>query len=175
MSNTAPPFPRLNVLQEVRQALAIEIEAIEGISFKLDGRVERALEMMLEIEGGGTRMIRHHGQLMRVETPAAMAADWDDENRWKVVVMKTVATDGSGILELRERIEGHWHWLQESGEMAVREQLRIAHSIENIVRAELNRRMLQRLPATGISAMVEAVRTRASDPYSAAATLLQHL
>ena len=51
MSNTAPPFPRLNVLQEVRQALAIEIEAIEGISFKLDGRVERALEMMLACQG----------------------------------------------------------------------------------------------------------------------------
>ncbi len=52
----------------------------------------RALEMMLEIENGGARMVRHHGQLLRVETPAAMAADWDEEKRWKVIVMKTVAT-----------------------------------------------------------------------------------
>lgn len=133
----------------------------------------RALQMMLEIENGGARMIRHHGQLMRVETPAAMAADWDDENRWKVIVMKTVATEGTGIYELRERIESHRRWLQESGEMAIREQLRIANTLENIVRAELNRRILERLPAAGLGAMVEAIRARTTDPYSAAGKLLE--
>ncbi len=135
----------------------------------------RALEMMLEIENGGTRMIRHHGQLLRVETPAAMAADWDDENRWKVQVMKTVATaaaEGSGVFELRERIEAHRRWLQESGEMAVREQLRIANTLENIVRAELNRRILERLPAAGLGDVVESIRARATDPYRAASELL---
>jgi LAO/AO transport system kinase len=128
--------------------------------------------MMLEIENGGTRMIRHHGQLLRVETPAAVAAEWDDEKRWQVIVMKTVATDGGGIAELRERIEAHRRWLQESGEMAVREQLRIANTLENIVRAELNRRILERLPAAGLGGLVEAIRARATDPYSAAGELL---
>jgi LAO/AO transport system kinase len=135
----------------------------------------RALEMMLEIENGGARLIRHHGQLLRVETPAAMAAGWDDENRWKVIVMKTVATDGSGISELRERVEAHRRWLQESGEMAVREQLRIANTLENIVRAELNRRILQRLPAAGLGGVVEAIRARRTDPYRAASELLAAL
>ena len=125
----------------------------------------RALEMMLEIENGGARMIRHHGQLLRVETPAAMAADRDDENRWKVVVMKTVATDGNGIFELRERIESHRRWLVESGEMGIREQLRIANTLENIVRAELNRRILARLPEAGMSGMVEAIRRRDGPVY----------
>jgi len=132
----------------------------------------RALEMMLEIENGGARMIRHHGQLLRVETPAAMAADWDDENRWKVIVMKTVAMDGTGVFELRERIEAHRRWLQESGEMAIREQLRIANTLENIVRAELNRRILARLPEAGMHGMVEAIRARETDPYTAAGKLL---
>jgi LAO/AO transport system kinase len=132
----------------------------------------RALEMMLEIENGGARMIRHHGQLLRVETPAALAADWDGENRWKVIVMKTVAADGSGIVELRDRIEAHWRWLEESGEMAIREQLRIANTLENIVRAELNRRILARLPAAGMDRMVAAIRARETDPYAAAGKLL---
>jgi LAO/AO transport system kinase len=135
----------------------------------------RALEMMLEIENGGARLIRHHGQLLRVETPEAMAADWDDENRWKVIVLKTVATAGSGITELRERIEAHRRWLQESGEMGVREQLRIANTLENIVRAELNRRILARLPAAGMQAMVDAIQARATDPYTAAGELLAGL
>jgi LAO/AO transport system kinase len=132
----------------------------------------RALEMMLEIENGGARLIRHHGQLMRVETPEAMAANWDDENRWKVIVMKTVATGGTGISELRERIEAHRRWLIESGEMGIREQLRIANTLENIVRAELNRRILARLPEAGMDGMVQAIRARETDPYAAAGKLL---
>jgi LAO/AO transport system kinase len=135
----------------------------------------RALEMMLEIENSSARLIRHHGQLLRVETPAAMAAGLDDENRWKVTVMKTVATDGSGILELRERIDAHRRWLVESGEMAIREQLRIANTLENIVRAELNRRILARLPEAGMDRIVDSIRARETDPYAAAGKLLAGL
>ena len=132
-------------------------------------RTLRALEMMLEIEGNGPRYIRHHGQLMRVEMPPDLA---DEENRWQVVVMKTVATGGTGVFELRERIEAHRTWLLESGEMAIREQLRIANTLENILRAELNRRILAGMPSTGMGDMVEAIRRRELDPYSAAGRLL---
>ncbi len=132
----------------------------------------RALEMMLEIEGAGPRVIRHHGQLLRVEMPPDMT---DEENRWQVVVMKTVAVDGNGITELRERIESHRRWLEESGELAVREQLRIANTLENIVRAELNRRILAAMPGAGMDRIVEGVRRRETDPYTAAAGLLAQI
>ncbi len=138
-------------------------------------RTIRALEMMLEIEGDGPRLVRHHGQVLRVNSPAPARPPAKAASAWKVQVLKTVAADGSGVAELAERIAAHHDWLYESGEIVVREQLRIAHSIENIVRAELNRRMLQRIPATGINAMVEEVRMRANDPYTAAQALLQHL
>ena len=72
----------------------------------------RALEMMLEIEGGGPRLIRHHGQLLRVETPLELA---EEEGRWQVIVMKTVAMESTGVFELRERIEAHRHWLTRFG------------------------------------------------------------
>lgn len=133
----------------------------------------RALQMMLEIENGGPRLIRHHGQLMRVEMPPAMAAELaEDENRWQVIVMKSVATEGTGVFELRERIEAHRRWLLDSGEMAIREQLRIANTLENIVRAELNRRILAALPAQGMQPLVEAIRRRDTDPYAAASAVL---
>jgi LAO/AO transport system kinase len=135
----------------------------------------RALEMMLEIEGAGPRVIRHHGQLMRVETPAALADELSDENRWKVIVMKTVATGGTGIFEVRERIEAHRRWLIESGEMAIREQLRIANTLENIIRAELNRRILRSLPSSGMDELVDQIRNRNTDPYVAAQRLLDKL
>ena len=136
-------------------------------------RTLRALEMMLDIEGSGPRLVRHHGQLMRVESPP----DWTDDEaeRWKVIVMKTVAADGTGVEDLRQRIEAHWDWLQESGEIVVREQLRIANTLENIVRAELNRRIVASLPTNGLGDVVEAIRRRQTDPYAAAGELLRWL
>ncbi len=132
-------------------------------------RTLRALEMMLEIEGNGARYVRHHGQLLRVESP--VESD-EDEATWKVIVMKTVAMGGTGVEELRQRIEAHRTWLVESGEMALREQLRIANTLENIIRAELNRRIAASMPASGLDELVEAIRRRENDPYAAAAALL---
>ncbi len=134
-------------------------------------RTLRALEMMLEIEGDGPRLIRHHGQLMKVETPPELA----QAAGWKVRVLKTVASEGDGVEDLRTRIEEHRAWLHSSGELAVREQLRIAHGLENIIRSELNRRIVAQMPADGLADMVTAVRTRQIDPYTAANALLRQL
>lgn len=134
-------------------------------------RTIRALEMMLEIEGDGARYVRHHGQLLRVESPL----EDNEEAGWKVIVMKTVATEGTGVEALRQRIDAHRCWLLESGEMALREQLRIAHTLENILRAELNRRIASRIHPGNLDELVERIRRRESDPYSAAADLLAHL
>ena len=130
----------------------------------------RALQMMLQIEGESTRLVRHHGQLLRVDSPAQTD---DDAQRWKVTVMKTVAAESTGVEELRAQVERHRTWLIESGEMAVREQLRIANTVENIIRAELNRRIRARMPDGHLRDVVDAIRRRETDPYSAAAGLLQ--
>ncbi|RIK58868.1 MAG: methylmalonyl Co-A mutase-associated GTPase MeaB [Chloroflexi bacterium] len=131
----------------------------------------QALEMMLELEYGSSRLVRHEGQLMRVESPSApgQARPADD---WRVTVLRTIAADGTGVAALGERIVAHRAWLETSGELAVREQLRVARTLENILRAELNRRLLARFPAGSLDGLVEAVHTRHTDPYSAAQSLL---
>ncbi len=134
-------------------------------------RTVQALEMMLELDGGGSRQIRHHGQLLQMELPGRENAN-DEAARWQVTVMRTVATGGGGIEELRTRIEAHAVWLDQSGERAQREQIRVAHTLENIMRAELNRRILALLPQQGLDALVEQVRRRVLDPYAAATQLL---
>jgi hypothetical protein len=50
----------------------------------------------------------------------------------------------------------------------------VAHTLENIIRAELTRRILARMPRTGLDELVETVRRRESDPYTAARELLKH-
>lgn len=132
-------------------------------------RTIKALEMMLELESGAPRLIHHHGQLLQM-APSTLAVETTDQ--WQVTVMKTVATNNEGVEALRDRIEAHCAWLHSSGEWEVRESVRIAYALENIMRAELNRRILAALPKTGVGPWVQAVRHRAIDPYTAAQQLL---
>lgn len=132
-------------------------------------RTIQALEMMLELESGASRRIRHHGQLLQVEMPHPAP---NHEARWQVTVLKTVATNSEGIDSLRDQIEAHKAWLHHSGEWEGREQVRIAHALENILRAELSRRILAAMPQSGIEPWIEAIRRREIDPYTAAHQLL---
>lgn len=148
----------------------------------------QALEMMLELEHGGPRQVRHHGRLFSVDgastgAPTGATADpgtdsgtdpgTDQETPgWQVTVQRTVAADGSGVADLLARIDAHRAWLVASGEWVVRERLRAAHTLETIVYAEITRRILARLPQVGMGDLVEEVRRRTRDPYTAAAALL---
>ncbi len=135
-------------------------------------RSVRALEMALEL-GHAPRHVQHHGALFDVALPPNLAARDDD---WRVTVHKTTATGGhaekSGVAALRARLEAHRDWLHDSGEFAVRERLRIASALEDLLRAEVNRRVLAQLPRAGLSELVERVQERAVDPYEAVAQLL---
>ncbi len=136
-------------------------------------RTVKALEAMLEMGRGGTRTVRHHGHLLPMDLPVPQSLP--PEAGWTVTVLKTVATAGHGVEALCDRIEAHRNWLRESGELDVRERARIAHNLEAVVRATLAQRMGRGLPAGALKELVEAVRQRRQDPYSAAQQLLAAL
>lgn len=131
----------------------------------------QALKMMLALEHGGSRQIRHHGQFIQLSSPDSPKAP-TSHDEWRVKVLKTVASTGEGVAELAAQIDLHRQWLLDSGEWETRERLRAAHTLENILRAELARRIMARLPSEGLDNLVDAVRRRQSDPYSAAASLM---
>ncbi len=133
-------------------------------------RTVQALALVLEIENSRPHVIRHHGQLIHVEMPPDLVSA--QEGQWPVTVMKTMAMDGEGVAALRIRIEEHRAWLLASKTMGLREQLRIAHTLENILRAEINRRIAASLPTGALNGLVEAVQKREIDPYRAARVLL---
>ena len=128
----------------------------------------QALEMMLELEQGSSRQVRHHGQLFQVASPPRTTS----EHEWQVKVLKTVASTGDGVAELVEQIDAHRQWLIASGEWAVRERLRAAHIVENTLRAELTRRILASMPSAGLDDLVDALCRRETDPYTVVAKLL---
>jgi LAO/AO transport system kinase len=140
----------------------------------------QALEMMLAIEQPYKRQLRHHGQLLQVASPSHNAkapneqadSQADDQALWRVRVQKTTASTGEGVAELVAQLDRHRDWLKASGEWQARERLRAARTIENIVRAELTRRIVALMPKSGLDELVEAVSHRQIDPYHAAGQLL---
>ena len=138
----------------------------------------QALSMMLELDGGHARPRRHHGRLVP-SGPVPQGAPEEGRSeesgsasRWRVEVLKTVASTEEGVEALRLRIEAQRAWLVESGEWTVREHLRAAHTVESLVRAELERRIRAQWAQLDAAALVEAVAQRRQDPYHAAQRLL---
>ncbi|MBV7331706.1 methylmalonyl Co-A mutase-associated GTPase MeaB [Chloroflexi bacterium TSY] len=135
-------------------------------------RTVRALQMVLALDSGVTQQVRHHGQLLSVESPASAS---ESQESWNVQILKTVSTTGEGINELCRQIDCHSAWLTKSSERVMREKLRISKTIETIIQSELNRRIRASMPDGVLDTKIEEVRQRRMDPYQVARTLLDKL
>ena len=95
---------------------------------------ERALKGMLNLAHPVERIFRHHGQSMEVKS--AVAEDFDAEI-WISPIQKTVATEGTGIIELAQLIFQHRAHLEQSGDWACREQARLQTELEHLLQSTL--------------------------------------
>ncbi|MCB0116036.1 MAG: methylmalonyl Co-A mutase-associated GTPase MeaB, partial [Caldilineaceae bacterium] len=134
-------------------------------------RTVTALEMMLEQRRGGSRSLRHHGQVMSVALPPSS----QPEQAWTIPVLKTVASEAEGVDALRLAINDHRAWLARGDGLAQREESRIARTLETLIHTELSRRMQASLPADNIAALIDAVRRRELSPHAAADEVMRRL
>jgi LAO/AO transport system kinase len=91
---------------------------------------------------------------------------------WQPPIVKTVAARGEGIDELVERLDEHWAWLAESGELTRRRTARAAGEIEAIAVTALRERLGDLHAGTALDALAEAVVAGKTDPYAAADELV---
>lgn len=134
-------------------------------------RTVAALEMMLETGGGAAQTMLHHGQLMDA---GAAISDGEGEG-WSIPVLKTVAVSGGGVARLRDALEDHRAWLQESGALAERERRRLARMLQSLVEAELRARLESALSPEQRRELVERLLRREVDPYSASSVIMGKL
>jgi LAO/AO transport system kinase len=97
------------------------------------------------------------------------------EGAWKPPIVKTVAHRGEGVDELVAEIARHATWLRESGELERRRTRRARDEIETIAVTALRRRWDDVHARVELDDLAEAVVAGASDPYTAADTLLANL
>ncbi|MGQ0464031.1 MAG: methylmalonyl Co-A mutase-associated GTPase MeaB [Sporichthyaceae bacterium] len=89
-------------------------------------------------------------------------------DRWRPAVVATVATDGTGIAELVDTVDGHRQHLVHLGLLEERRAARLRAEIEAHLLIEARAHF-----ADGIDKAVAVVESGAIDPYSAARVLLE--
>ncbi len=149
-----------------------DIFAVNKADRKGAARTVAALEMMLETGGAAAQTILHHGQQTEM---GAAASEAEAAGGWAVPVLQTVAVSGGGVDELRDALEGHRAWLGGSGALAAREKKRLDHMLRTLVQAELLARMERALSPELRRDLVERMQQRETDPYNAAADLVEKM
>jgi LAO/AO transport system kinase len=92
---------------------------------------------------------------------------------WMPTIWRTVATEGTGVAELAVEIQRHASYLQESGEWARRERLRLQAELDQLLRETLVARWRRKAPDGHYPEVLERLAARALSPYQAVAELLQ--
>ena len=89
------------------------------------------------------------------------------EKGWKAPVITTAATTGEGIAELVTRLDDHWAWLRESGELQRRRRARAREEITALAFAALRDHMDNR-----VDELAARVADGTLDPFEAADEIL---
>ncbi len=129
---------------------------------------ERALRGMLELAHPGSRVFRKHALTGQ---PAAEAAPAEDV--WIPPIQRTVATEGTGVLEVAQLINKHQTHLHKTGDWSRREQSRMETELENMIEEELVKRWRSRVAETHYKTVLQALLDRRISPYEAVEDLLK--
>jgi LAO/AO transport system kinase len=108
-------------------------------------RLRTEIELMLGMRAGAAMSngAGHHGvdlsrnNLARQVREAAAR----DEDRWTPSVLRTTATDGTGIAELSDALDRHYGYLEASGQLRARRRARLRERVVDVVDDTTRRRL----------------------------------
>jgi len=130
---------------------------------------EKALKSMLELAHPTQRVFKHHGSYMSVSVPE------NDTQRimWIPPILRSVSTEGKGIVELADAITKHLAYLTQSGDWAVRERARLEVELDALIRETLVSRFREDVPQQQYEEILERVINRNLSPWEAVKVLIQ--
>lgn len=129
---------------------------------------ERALKSMLDLAHPVEKVFRHHGQAMTVSVPSGA----QDPALWIPPIVRTVATEGSGIAGLVESISAHAEHLRKSGDWTKRERARLETELDLMLTQTLAAQFRAQLPESRYDDVVEQLSKRTLSPWEAVKSLM---
>ena len=106
------------------------------------------------------------------EVRGAQALATADESRWQAPIVPTTATTGAGVAALADAIGQHRAGLGSGDGLQQRRLARAASEIEAIALAQMRARLAAGGTPAGLDAAARRVQAGDTDPYSAAAALI---
>ncbi len=130
---------------------------------------ERSLRGMLQLAHPVRRISLHHGF---EEGAIPLAGAESEAPIWLPPILRTVATEGAGMVELYGEIARHRQYLAGSGEWERRERLRLQSELDVLLQAALVSRWRESVSHEAYQAMVDRLVERRISPRYAVETLL---
>jgi GTPase len=131
---------------------------------------ERALRETLQTayHSPSVYQFLRHGVFQPDERPDT----FPDLEAWQPPLLRTVATEGSGILELAGEIDRHKEYLLKSGMWVHREQARLRSHLDNLLQAALVSRWRQAVSDRFYQNILNQLEARVISPWQAVEDLL---
>ena len=133
---------------------------------------EKALKSMLDLAHPTQRVYVHHGTPLRPPKNSANLGEEKEGGMWIPPVLRTVATEGTGVPELAEQITRHAEHLRVSGDWAARERARLASELETVLQETLLSQFHARVPEETYRGILSRVFERSLSPWEAVKMLM---
>lgn len=135
---------------------------------------ERALRGMLEL-GHPSRLVQVDHNRQHQFTPSmgsTPAAKPEPAVFWLPPILRAIAPEGVGLIDLVQTIARHRTYLEQSGEWAKRDQMRIRSELEAILKETLVSRWRATLPESQYQQALQNLAERRTSPHQVVEQLL---
>jgi LAO/AO transport system kinase len=130
---------------------------------------ERALRSMLQLAHPGQRRVWHHGLASPFTGETVINMEGEI---WTPPILRSVATEGSGISAVGQEIDRHRRYLLASGEWQMRERLRLEAELDALLQITLISRWRKTISMENYYQMVDDLVERRISPWKAVDSLL---
>ncbi len=148
---------------EIADILVVNKADLPGVE-----KTERALKGMLGLAHPVEKVFRHHGQAMGLP-----ASEIKQTTLWVPPILRTIATNGTGVGELVTAIEKHALHLRQSGEWGRREKARLEAELEGLLTETLVEEFRSSVPNSRYEQTVEKLVRRKLSPWEAVKALIK--
>jgi LAO/AO transport system kinase len=131
---------------------------------------ERSLRMMLELSHHRPKSDYGHHRA----GDSNQAPDEDEEVGWLPPVLRTIATENTGITELLDQVTVHRAWLEVNDLWQSRERQRVRAELQVLIREMLFTAWQSGQPADALEEMIERVLAREVSPFEAVDRLISN-
>jgi LAO/AO transport system kinase len=150
---------------EIADVLVVNKADLPGVE-----NTERALRGSLDLAHPMPHHFLHHGQLETVPSQDDKATF--PQPIWEPPILRTVATEGAGIIELAEAITAHRLHLDASGGWEIRERWRLQTELDILLTNRLVEGFRSRLPGGVYEQALEDLLGRRLSPFQVVENLV---